>query len=266
MTKKARLDCSPIAEADLRWLRGPVGLSLRQVKFATDFLDRIAGEPLSGWRIERDMSDGEVAFTLDIPDPQDETARIAAALALGDALVAHTRVNPLPLIEWALLPSRRAHPYRTPLHDTSVNPVRSNLAICENRLGLLRAAGSPFFDRIRSGAWPVRSKPAFEAYHFALSAPEREIISLLVGHGNYPPVQLHSMTMDITILDACALSLAAAGWLELGPTSANPGPKHWGGHQTEWWSNYQVTAPGPLLVTRAGYQFALQHSDLLFDR
>jgi len=230
------------------WTRGPVLLTLRDIPSAKELTIRVREEALPDWEVE--SHGGVVAFHLALARPQDEPARIGAVLALGDALVKYTLARPLCLAEWALLPSRRVHRWS------------SDIAAQEQRLSALRTAAAPIFDHIRAGAWPVADRATFEAYHFALSVPQRKIIHELINAHYNPPCSIYDESgLDLATLDALVQSLETAGWLKLStPYASQAGPT---------WRNGMIQSTysadfGPMLARPRGP--ALRSEELIFDR
>ena len=244
--KPARLKVGYIP--DPLWSRGPVLLTLSDATSAKALIERVREESLPGWTIESGRE--VVAFTLEIANPDDEPARIAATLALGDALVKYTLARPLRLAEWAVLPSRR------------VNRCSRDTAAAERRLSVLRSAATPIFDHIRAGLWPVADRGTFEAYHFALSVPQRAIIHGLINAHYNPPCSIYDESgLDLATLDALVQSLETAGWLKLSPPYASQAGPTWRKGMIQ--STYSADF-GPMLARPRGP--ALRSEELIFDR
>jgi hypothetical protein len=215
---------------------------------AKELVARVREEALPGWEIESARE--VVAFALEIGNPDNEQARIKAVLALGDVLVKYTLARPVRLAEWALLPSRRA------------NRWSRDRATAEIRLSVLRSAAAAIFDHIRTGAWPVADRVTFEAYHFALSVPQRAIIGPLINAHYNPPCSIYDESgLDLATLDALALSLETAGWLKLSTPYASQAGPTWRKGMIQ--STYSADF-GPMLARPRGP--ALRSEELLFDR
>ena len=239
-----------------RWTRGPV--LLRLASTAGPLIERLRDTGItSAWTVESFWD--TVAFTLNIADPEDERSRIEAVAALGDALTEYTRLHAVELIEWALLPARR----RIRCGDTVADNL-DDFSTQVARLSALQNLAGPFFERIHDGRWPILSDlRAFEAYHFALGVPEREIIRSIVAEYYHFPQNLRLRNTDVATLDAIALSLEVGGWIETGPATVSA---IWRKSDGATESNFAALAPGPLLAGRRGRTLALRASELLFDR
>jgi hypothetical protein len=214
---------------------------------------------LKSWLVESSWD--TIAFTLETRDPADESSRIEAVAALGDALVEHTRLHAIELVEWALLPARR----RLRRADTVADNL-DDFAAQTTRLAVLQGLAAPFFARLHDGRWPLRSNLAtFEAYHFCLGVPEREIIRAIVSDWRFFPQDIFLRTVDQATLDAIVGSLEATGWIETGPAKVTPNSLPYRA-QGAIRSILSAFAPGPLLAGNQGRALKLRESELLFDR
>jgi hypothetical protein len=242
-----------------RWARGPVLLRLASTANVKPLIERLQDTGIiPAWSVESSWD--TVAFTLNITDPENEIARIEAVAALGDALVEHTRLHAIELVEWALLPARR----RIRCGDTYGNNL-DNFAAQAVRLSALQNLARPFFDRIHNKRWSILSDlRTFEAYHFALAVPEREIVRAIVSEYYHFPQNIRLRNVDVADLDTMALGLEAGDWIKTGPARVLPGI--WRNNDGATESSLAAAAPGPLLAGTRGRTLALRNSELLFDR
>jgi hypothetical protein len=105
----------------------------------------------------------------------------------------------------------------------------------------------------------------FEAYHFCLGVPEREIIRAIVSDWRFFPQDIFLRTVDQATLDAIVGSLEATGWIETGPAKVTPNSLPYRA-QGAIRSILSAFAPGPLLAGNQGRALKLRESELLFDR
>lgn len=239
-TKDQRVQTNTIP--DPRWTRGPVLVPL-QTLGAGALARRLSGS-LPDWTIEHAAD--AVAFTLETA-PDDQALRTMAVLDLCDVLSAHTKARIFPLIEWALLPTRRAHRLPEPI----------NVAGREARFAVLRTAAAPFFGRLAQGAYTVTDKRAFLDYHHELDEMQRWIISHSTLYGLPAPIT-GPAGWTVADMDAATLSLVDGGWITIGPSV----PDRYAVN-TATQTSFRVTGLGPRLMTTRGR--ALKPDEVLFN-
>jgi len=255
----ARLEVGELANP--RWTRGPVLLQLAHTSAVAPLIAHLREtNRLKSWLVESSWD--TIAFTLETRDPADEPSRLEAVAALGDALVEHTRLHAIGLVEWALLPARR----RLRRADTVADNL-DDFAAQTTRLAVLQGLAAPFFARFHDGRWPLRSNLAtFEAYHFYLGVPEREIIRAIVNDWRFFPQDVFLRSVNQAALDTIVGSLEATGWIKTGPAKVTPKSLPYRAQGGATRSSLSAFAPGPLLAGNQGRALKLRESELLFDR